>query len=83
MLTKKDLQEIGKLIDSKLKDGFSQFFFDVLTPYFDRFHKDNQKEHQELKESIEKVGQDVYEMKDYIDDHETRIRKLEKAVVTS
>lgn len=92
MLTKKDLQALGTTIDEKLdkritesesrfrkaiKDAFSDFYDNIFEPFVER----NQKVHVELKETIEKVGQDVYEMKDYIKDHENRIRKIEKNII--
>lgn len=97
MLDKKDLQAFGKMLDDrlgltekkfdeKLKDGFIQFWETLVLPYFDR----NEKHHQEIKEKIEsmdktmeRMGDNLYEIKDYIKDHEKRIRTLEKAAVTS
>lgn len=72
MLTKQDLNAIEKLIQKNSSNALSEFFEKVLAPYLDEEHKQNQKEHEEIKEKISLIGE-------HINDHEKRIRKLETA----
>ena len=66
MLTKKDVRNI-------IVDALGEFFENVLAPYLDREHKENQKEHEELGEKIDLINE-------HLKDHKKRISKLEDAV---
>ena len=66
MLTKKDVKNI-------IVDALGEFFENVLAPYLDREHKENQKEHEELGEKIDLINE-------HLKDHKKRISKLEDAV---
>lgn len=74
MLSKNNLKAIGEMLDKKfeendkkwdekLKVKFSDFFQDVLVPYFDQ-------EHKEIMEKFENIDE-------HLQDHEKRIDKLE------
>ena len=66
MLTKKDVRNI-------IVDALGEFFENVLAPYLDREHKENQKEHEELGDKIDLINE-------HLKDHKKRISKLEDAV---
>ena len=70
MLTKKDVKNI-------IVDSLEEFFQDVLAPYLDREHKENQKQHEEIKLEL---GDKIDSINEHIKDHEKRISKLEDAV---
>ena len=67
MLTKKDVKDI-------ISNSLGEFFETVLVPYLDREHKENQKEHEEIKMEL---GDKIDLVKEYLKDHEKRISKLE------
>lgn len=79
MLTKKDLSEIQKETQEGMINALTDFYEKMIEPNFDRFDR----QHDEIKNELEKVHQEIYEIKDPINDHEKRMRKLEKAAVTS
>ena len=66
MLDKKDLHEVNSLMQKNLEDFYEKF----LVPYFDH----NEKEHKLTRGSVK---EQVEELKEYVKDHEKRIRKLE------
>ena len=70
MLTKKD----NKNIKTMIVDSLGEFFQSVLVPYLDSEHKENQKEHEEIKMEL---GDKIDLVKEYLKDHEKRISKLE------
>lgn len=76
MLAKEDKKEVGEIMTEKL----GEFFERVLAPYLDAESKQNQKEHQEIKEE---VSSKVADLSEYIKDHEERIRKLEAVTRTN
>lgn len=59
MLTKKDVKDI-------VIDSLGAFFEDVLEPYLDRKHKENQKEHAKLGGKIDLINE-------HLKDHKKRI----------
>ena len=70
MLTKKDVKNI-------IVDSLGEFFQDVLAPYLDREHKENEKQHEKIKLEL---GDKIDSINEHIKDHEKRISKLEDAV---
>ena len=73
MLTKKDVRGIKDM----MVDTLGEFFENVLAPYLDREHKENQKQHEEIKLEL---GDKIDSINEHIKDHEKRISKLEDAV---
>jgi hypothetical protein len=57
---------VDKIVDKKIKEGFSDFYENILLPHLER----SEKEHAEIKESIESI-------RDVLGNHEQRIRKIE------
>lgn len=84
MLTKKDLQEsearlekrLSKKIDEAVKSGFADFYESIFLPSLER----NEKDHEEIKQEMRDMREDLSE---YIKDHEKRITKIEKTLATS
>ncbi len=72
MLTKKDVKDIKDVVVHSL----GEFFESVLAPYLDREHKENQKEHEEIKVEL---GDKIDLINEHLKDHEKRIAKLEDA----
>lgn len=66
MLTKKDIKDIKDMMVNTL----GEFFESILVPYFDREHRDNQREHVELGDKIDLINE-------HLKDHKKRISKLE------
>ena len=73
MLTKKDVRDIKDM----MVDTLGEFFENVLAPYLDREHKENQKEHKEIKLEL---GDKIDLINEHLKDHKKRISKLEDAV---
>lgn len=69
MLTKKDIKDIKNM----MVDTLGEFFESILVPYFDREHKDNQREHAGLGDKIDLINE-------HLKDHKKRISKLEDVV---
>ena len=70
MLTKKDVRNI-------IVDSLGEFFENVLAPYLDREHKENQKEHEEIKLEL---GDKIDSINEHLKDHKKRISKLEDSI---
>ena len=67
MLNKKHVRSI-------MINALGEFFENVLAPYLDREHKENQKEHEEIKVEL---GDKIDLINEHLRDHKRRISKLE------
>ena len=70
MLTKKDVRDI-------MVNALGEFFESVLAPYLDREHKENQKEHEEIKVEL---GDKIDLINEHLKDHEKKITELQRTV---
>lgn len=68
MLNKKDVKDI-------MINALGEFFESVLAPYLDREHKENQKEHEEIKVEL---GDKIDLINEHLKDHEEKITKLQR-----
>lgn len=70
MLDKSDKKEIREM----MVDVLGEFFDDVLSPYLDNEHKENQMEHAETRRFLK---ESLNDMSEAIKNHDRRISKLE------
>ena len=86
MLTKKDLEQIQKMMSNSLGD----FFDKIIVPYFDVKFKENDEDHDDIFRKLDKnrnehdrmfIKLDSIEKK--VDGHEKRVKTLEKTLQTS
>ncbi len=77
MLTKKDLTQVGDLVEKKInksiKAAFQDFYDSIFEPYINK----NEGEHEEMIKEIKLLRKDTDEIRDYVKDHDKRIENLE------
>lgn len=61
-------------------NDLSNFFHSLIAPALETMQEENRKEHKEMRNEMKNMRE---ELVDYIKEHETRIRKLEKATLAS
>ena len=77
MLTKKDLTQVGDLVEKKInksiKAAFQDFYDSIFEPYINK----NEGEHEEMIKEIKLLRKDTDGIRDYVKDHDKRIENLE------
>lgn len=87
MLTKQDLEQIGTIVQQKVDLSIKTAFEDFYDHFFEPHVTESAQQHREIineivkmKKEIKVLQEDTSEIKEYIEDHDTRIKTLERSM---
>lgn len=79
MLDKKDLYAIGEVIEKKIAKSLSDFFSDVIAPYFDEHVEKKLEEHDrrfdQMEVRFDHIDRKLEKIDDRLDKHDIRLEK--------
>ena len=76
MLTKKDLSQIEEITKKSINEAFHDFYDNIFEPSVEK----NDRQHKEVVTEIMYMKKDMDDIKEYIKDHDDRIKNLETII---
>lgn len=83
MLTKRDLELIGDVVDTKIRAAFQDFYENLFEPHVTRFEehcKQSAKEHMEILDEIKRINKHDDTQDEVLHGHQGRITDIERRV---